>query len=269
MYFQRIPPTPALSGIVECYWIAEDERTECVQQKIIPDGFPEVIFHLGDAYRINLRGRWETQSKNLLAGQIRKFFFLENTGASSMVGIKFRPTALSHLYGISMNELTDDVVDVHQTLHNALQEVELSLRFAASPEEKAALLNMYFNAVLAKEGMNGNAADRAVNLILEKRGMVTVSEMCEAIGVGERQLQTLFRKYVGLSPKYFARIIRFSYIFELVQQNNQNWSDLAYQAAYYDQSHFIRNFKDFAGENPSDYSFVEENMANFFLKKGD
>ena len=269
MYFQRIPPIAALSGIIECYWIAEDENTACEQQKIIPDGFPEIIFHLGDAYRINLSGKWETQSKNLLAGQIRKFFFLENTGASSMVGIKFRPTALSHLYGISMNELTDDVVDVHEALNDAFLEVEQSLRKAVSPEEKAAVLNTYFTTVLAHVVINRNPADRAVDLILEKHGMVTVSEMCETTGVGERQLQNLFKKYVGLSPKYFAQIIRFSYIFELVQQNNQSWSDLSYHAAYYDQSHFIRNFRNFTGENPGDYSFLEENMANFFLKKSD
>jgi AraC-like DNA-binding protein len=63
----------------------------------------------------------------------------------------------------------------------------------------------------------------------------------------------------------FARIIRFSYIFQLVQDNHQSWCGLAYEAAFYDQSHFIRNFKDFTGENPADYKFEEKNMANFFL----
>ncbi len=267
MYFQRIPPTPALSVIIECYWIVEDESTARVQQKIIPDGFPEMIFHLGDAYCINLSGRWETQSKNLLAGQIRKYFFLENTGSSSMVGIKLRPTALTHLYGLSMSEIVDNVVDAHKILSHALQGVEQSLCKAESPEEKSTLLSVYFTNLLAEKRISRNAADTAIDFILEKHGMVTVSEMCERAGVGERQLQNLFKKYVGLPPKYFARIIRFSYIFELVQQNNQSWSDLAYQAAYYDQSHFIRNFKDFTGENPNDYAFDEANMANFFLKK--
>ena len=63
------------------------------------------------------------------------------------------------------------------------------------------------------------------------------------------------------------RIIRFNYIFKLIQDNNQSWSGLAYEASYFDQSHFIRNFRDFTGENPSDYDFDEKNMANFFLQK--
>ena len=111
------------------------------------------------------------------------------------------------------------------------------------------------------------AVDLAVDLIFAKHGMTTVSTITKSIGIGERQLENLFRKYVGLSPKFFMRIIRFNYIFKLVQDNHQSWSSLAYEASYFDQSHFIRNFRDFTGENPSDYSFDEMNIANFFLQK--
>jgi AraC-like DNA-binding protein len=97
--------------------------------------------------------------------------------------------------------------------------------------------------------------------------MVTMTELSEAAGVGERQLENLFKKFVGLSPKFFARIIRFNYIFRLAESHGDNWTRLAYEAAYYDQSHFIRNFKKFTGESPAAYAFDEENMANFFLKK--
>jgi AraC-like DNA-binding protein len=80
-------------------------------------------------------------------------------------------------------------------------------------------------------------------------------------------MENLFKKWVGLSPKFYSRIVRFNYIFDLVQKNKYNWNDLAYEAAFYDQSHFIRSFKNFTGENPTDYSFNEQNLANFFLRK--
>jgi AraC-like DNA-binding protein len=97
--------------------------------------------------------------------------------------------------------------------------------------------------------------------------MLTVTELCETVYISERQIQNLFKKYVGLSPKLFARIIRFSYIFQLQEKKEQNWAGLAYDAAFYDQAHFIRNFKNFTGESPAAYGFDENNMANFFLKK--
>ena len=97
--------------------------------------------------------------------------------------------------------------------------------------------------------------------------MVTVAVMATAAGVSERQLERLFKKYIGLSPKYYARIIRFNYIFKLIHLKNTSWAEVVYQSGFYDQSHFIRNFKAFTGEDPSSYYFEEKNMANFFLNK--
>jgi AraC-like DNA-binding protein len=51
----------------------------------------------------------------------------------------------------------------------------------------------------------------------------------------------------------------------LVQQHKEKWTSLAYEAAFFDQAHFIKDFKHFTGENPGKYSFDEKNMANFFL----
>jgi methylphosphotriester-DNA--protein-cysteine methyltransferase len=97
--------------------------------------------------------------------------------------------------------------------------------------------------------------------------MITIEEIINAIGIGERQLERLFRKYVGLSPKFYCRIIRFNYIFQLMQEQSPRLIDLTYDAGFFDQSHFIRNFKAFTGEDPSRYLFDEKNLANFFLKK--
>ena len=77
MLFQRFAPDKELEPLIESYWIANDDDPTPRQQKIIPDGFTEIIFHLGDAYRIRLDRKWEMQSESLLAGQIRKHFFLE------------------------------------------------------------------------------------------------------------------------------------------------------------------------------------------------
>jgi transcriptional regulator GlxA family with amidase domain len=97
--------------------------------------------------------------------------------------------------------------------------------------------------------------------------MITVAEITAIAGVGERHLERLFKQYIGLSPKFFTRIIRFSTIFQLIEQQDPSWAGLAYETGYFDQSHFIRNFKAFTGEDPSRYGFDEKNMANFFLKK--
>ena len=267
MSFQRFAPDKQLEQLIESYWIVKDDDTRPRQQKIVPDGFTEIIFHLGDAYRIRLYNEWELQSESLLAGQIRKHFFLENTGRSDIVGIKLKPTALTHLFGLDMHQFTDKVVDLSPVLGNHFSETSNRLRESNDFVEKVSFLNTHFKKLLSENPFRVTAADRAVGIILSNHGMLPVSAISRSAGVGERQLENLFKKYIGLSPKFFTRVIRFSYIFTLIQENKQNWSGIAYDASFFDQSHFIRNFKDFTGENPSDYSFDEKNLANFFLQK--
>ncbi len=267
MFFKRFDPAKELKNLIECYWIIEDDDDVPQQQKIIPDGFVEIIFHYRSPYRINLGGRWEEQSLSLLAGQIRKHFFLENTGASGIIGIKVKPTALTHLFGLTMHQFTDRVVDIHSVPELQSLLIQEQLRVAADHEKRIALLDDLFKKILTEKKYTPAAADQAIELIFSNHGMIPVSDITHQIGMGERQLENFFKKYVGLSPKFFMRIIRFNYIFKLVQENNQSWSGLAYEASYFDQSHFIRNFRDFSGENPTEYAFDEKNMANFFLQK--
>jgi AraC-like DNA-binding protein len=267
MSFHRFAPDKQLEPLIESYWLVSDDDTTPRQQKIVPDGFTEIIFHLSDPYRIRLHNEWELQTESLLAGQIRKHFFLENTGRSDIVGIKLKPTALTHLFGLDMHQFTDKVVDLSSVLGNPFFETGKILRETKDFSEKVNFLNIYFKELLSANPFLEAAADRAVDIIFSKHGMLPVSAISGAVGIGERQLENLFKKYIGLSPKFYARVIRFSYIFTLVQENKQNWSGIAYDASFFDQSHFIRNFKDFTGENPSDYSFDEKNLANFFLQK--
>jgi len=267
MFFKRFAPDHELEPFIECYWIVEDDDTTPRQQKIVPDGFNEIIFHLGDPYRIRLYDQWELQSTSLLAGQIRKHFFLENTGGSNIVGIKLKPTALTHLFGLNMHQFTDKVIDLTSSPGQHFLATAHQLRETNDHKAKINLLNNHFKRLLHLVSFQETGADRAIEIIFAKHGMIPVSAIARVAGVGERQLENLFKKYIGLSPKFYSRIIRFNYIFSLVQENNQSWSGLAYEASFFDQSHFIRNFKDFTGENPSDYAFNEKNLANFFLQK--
>lgn len=267
MLFKRILPAPDLRPFVESYWIVQDEDTTPVQQKIIPDGFPEVIFHFGDTYRINISGEWTAQSRSLLAGQIKKHFFLENTGRSDMIGIKFQPAAISRLFHASMDAFTDRVADLEEALGEVAVPWKVIAFSAEASEKKVEALEHFIREAVKQVKTETPLVDGSLSEIFSSHGMCSVSDLAQKAGVSERYLEQQFKKQVGLSPKFYARIIRFSRIFQLVQEENPVWSDLVYGAGFYDQSHFIRNFKSFTGEDPSRYGFTKKDLANFFMKK--
>lgn len=265
MYFEKTSPSPPLARFVECYWKITDNGTEVRCQKIVPDGFPEVMIHLGDPYRINIANDWKRQSQFLLAGQIRKFFHLENTGRSSVFGIKFKPAAITLLFGIDMSSYTDQVVDL--TAFSNFEPWCSTVINSHDFQVNVATTESFLLGHLSTIPINLHPVETALQYVFEKFGLCTVDELANRVGVGARQLELYFKKYVGLSPKFYARVVRFSRIFQLVQDERPRWVDIAHLAGYFDQAHFIKNFKAFTGEEPARYGFDRQDLANFFMKK--
>jgi len=265
MLFNHIIPDNDIKEYIEYYWIIENDDPAVHRQKIIPDGYPEIIIHYRDPYRININNKWEVQSRYLVAGQIKKHFYLENTAASGVFGIKLRPPALTHLFDIQMDRLADKVVSIDELNEEKLHTLISRLQ-AGGKEERTIACNEYFRQLVAASHRPEKLIDEAIDSILACKGVIEINKLCKTLFTTQRQLQRLFKKYIGIPPKIYARIIRFNYIFQLIKHDQLTWTQVALDAGYYDQAHFIRNFKSFTGEDPSRYFFDEKNIANFFLK---
>lgn len=259
-------PLPGLSGIIKCFWEIDSENDDTIRsEKIIPDGYPEMIFHYKDPFKARFNDKWELQSKYLIAGQIRNYFYLKNTGRTGVFAIKFQPWALTTLFGINMFPLTDKVVSINSKMLKILEPVKnIALGSTLFEDKVSAIENWFLQDIAAKE-KTSSKGEAATKLIIKKRGLVNIHEVLQKIGIKERSLERYFKIHIGLSPKFYSRIIRLSYIFSLAQKDPANWSDIIFQAGFYDQSHFIKNFKEFTGEEPTQYGFTEQNMGNFFL----
>ncbi|PIQ48861.1 MAG: hypothetical protein COW03_08100 [Cytophagales bacterium CG12_big_fil_rev_8_21_14_0_65_40_12] len=269
MIFKKVNPSQLLEPFIECFWqIDSCGNKEIEVQKIIPDGFPETIFHYKDPYEIKIFEDWERQPKMLLAGQLKKHFFLRNTGESGMIGIKWKPSALAHLFDLKMDSLTNDVVELPAPMHSLFSAM-ITFDFKLEGEDPIKLLedDLLSKGLKNDEKFTEQLAHRASTLILKKEGLINIKELTSTLNCSERQLERVFKSAIGLSPKFYSRIIRMGKTFELMKEGNNSWSDLVYESGFYDQPHFIKNFKEFTGEDPSAYGFDERNMANFHLKK--
>lgn len=265
MFFKRIEPPAELRQLIECYWIIENGSTSTSEEKIIPDGFPEIIFHYGDPFLIKLANQWEEQSRTLIAGQLKKFFFLKNTGITGVIGIKLQPTTITHLFDIAASTLTDKVLDL--SLFPGI-EIPFPTHATLGSVNHQSLIDTLNTFFLEKvRDFKWDVAENAVQIIFASKGVISVNQLAHELYVTERQLERVFRNFVGLSPKLYCKIIRFSTIFQCIKKQDYTWMDVVHDSGFYDQSHFIRNFKTFTGLEPSSYLFGERNLANFFMKK--
>jgi AraC-like DNA-binding protein len=263
MYFHHQPPAEHLLDLVREFWIVENDGTHQEIQKIIPDGFEEIIVHYGDAYEINLHGTWERQDKVLAAGQIREYFHLRNTGWSAMLGIKLLPGALHRMFGWDMKKFANKVV----ALNSFAPGFSNGLTSCVTKENAQESIKKIESYLTTLNIQPPTIAHPVVQDIVEKQGNCSVEELASAHSMSRRTLERKFNLEIGISPKLLCRIFRFNHIFQIMQTGDHSWISVAVQSGFFDQAHFIRNFKEFTGEDPTAYGFDEKNLANFFLNR--
>jgi AraC-like DNA-binding protein len=267
MIYEQANPKDSLTNLIKSFWFIDSQEDARIhQEKIIPDGYPELIFHYGAPYRIHINGRWELQEKMLLAGQIKNYFLLENTGVSKMMAIKFQPWAIKELFSIDMSSITDRVIPIPSHMATTTKELQKIAVSSESFQDKVQQMEYELESLVSKKRVDFSSKHKAVKALIASHGQLSLKEIQEKYQISERALERYFKTDIGLSPKFYTRIIRFSYIFQWVQKPSIDWSEIVYKAGYYDQSHFIKNFKEFTGEDPSKYGFSAKNMGNFFLK---
>lgn len=104
--------------------------------------------------------------------------------------------------------------------------------------------------------------EQATALIAQSHGTATVDKLCSQLEITARQIERLFIQHVGLSPKLACRIVRFRNAIKLLESSHRvTWADFALMCGYYDQAHFIRDFREFAGLTPSEYCAQMQNVA--------
>ena len=142
MIYKQQEPTFNLKNIVKSFWLIDSENDTTIrQEKIIPDGYPEFIFHYNDSYSANVLGSWFEQEKYLVAGQIKNHFFLENTGKIGMFGIKFQPWALKLLFDLDMHLLSNTVIGISEPLQKSIKPVIGGLGVSILSTNKGLLTN--------------------------------------------------------------------------------------------------------------------------------
>lgn len=265
MLYREFAPSPRLRAFVDRLWVLEMPDGVTAVEPVLPDGHTEVIVHCRDPFReLMPDGRLRTQGRLLVAGQFQRAVRLSPSGASLMAGARMLPHGAAALFRIGQHELANHIVDL-EVLDPRLARW---LSDDVMPRVDHEALAMALDAALARVADTARAdllAGHAAAFARGRRGLVRVDALAQHVGVTERQLQRLFLRDVGLSPKQFLRTLRFQEVLRQLQAGTPTrWADLAQRFGFYDQAHFIRDFKAFTGETPSQWQFEDGSLTAIF-----
>ncbi len=267
MNYQEIRPSQFLSNHIKLFWslnyLSEGEQSQ--SETILPDGCPEIVFNLSDRFKRLHPDFDETQPAALFAGQMSRGISIRPTGQVSLFGVRFHPAGAFPMSRFSVHELTDKIVDLTELLGSRGRELEERIGNAYGFAERVGIFESHFLHRLAVLPSDDKTVGFAAEMIVKSGGTISVSRLAENIGVSERRLERKFRSRVGISPKMLARTVRFQNVVNNIQSAaNVDLLDTALSFGYFDQSHMIREFKEFSGETPLGYFRKTHGISDIF-----
>jgi len=243
-YFEIAPP-PRLSSYVECFWWLRASERGIDHHRVLPDGCTDLVFS-------TLNGR----VRGSAVGFMTRAIVSQLAPREEVFGVRFRP-AMSHgLLRTPVSMLTDTIVDLESLWGKEARTLEERLANAPSHQERIASIES-----VLKPGEPPTPVQRAALWVVENRGEASAGELARHAGLSARQFRRLCIEQTGVGPKMLCRIVRFRNAANGVMRRPANWADFALDHGYYDQAHFINEFREFCGVTPTEYATVFSNTG--------
>jgi AraC-like DNA-binding protein len=264
MVFQFHSPLKSLQPFIKGY-LEADSRTSITKgiHTLFPNGFSGIFFNFGNLGKLSIKEEYETPAVSIF-GQIDQCFDAIHWPGSYSLGVLLHPTALSKFLREDMTAFANKAFD-GRWLRNDLKFLHNQLEETHSIKDKIELLDQYFSKSFLSLQPTTTIADAALSL-MHQPTMPSIKSLAHQLKISERYLETQFKKYVGLSPKTYSLIIRFMRMEQQLQiKSTASWQQMDFAHEYYDQNHFIKDFKRFTGHTPSDYLLNNLEMGRSYL----
>ncbi|MEQ8786473.1 MAG: helix-turn-helix domain-containing protein [Pirellulaceae bacterium] len=262
----RTKLTPPLNRFVDCLWHSEGYSPAHDLERALPTGTVEMVFRLEQP---ELRivdddgaplGRF---GDAVVSGTHSRYFVLETRQQSSVMGVHFRPGGAAPLLGLPLSELTDRHVGLADLWGRTARLWREQLLAARAPQARFDVLERLLLRRLAPPSTESAVVDDALARFTAAPSLARVRDVCAASGLSAKRFIRRFHDRVGLTPKLYCRVQRFQAVVDqAANRRGVDWARVALDCGYYDQSHLIRDFREFSGVTPAEYRPVEPDRKN-------
>lgn len=250
--YLTFPPPPQLARHVRMFWVFEYDVPEGSPYvyRSMADGCAEMVFHYkGDFTEVGDH----SYHPAVIHAQTSKHRRFLTHGSFGIFGAYLYPTALPQLFGLSSSSFSNQMPSLTDVMGAEGAFLEEQIMTASSHQQRVQLMSAFLGKLLNKRKQEETAAHVAVKHIIQVNGQVNVSALASQICLSTRQFERKFKEFSGFSPKIFTRIIRFQRALSEYGNKQMSMTEIAYQCGYYDQSHFIHEFREFSGYHPRQY----------------
>jgi len=242
-----------LIGLVESIWFFDGESATR-RERHFPTGTLDLIVHLGggqDRFRVVQGGSPGPCAAASVGGLLVGPMVIEAPeGPCRVLGVRLTPAGAFALLGGPLGELTGLTVDLHDLVRADAQPLVEGCEEAGCDVDRVRLAAAWIRSRLRRGPRIDRCVAGAVREIERSGGGLPVSTLGERLGVSRTRLRSTFRDQIGVTPKRFARIVRFRRAAAALREGSRGLSRLALQCGYYDQAHMNAEFRAMSGVSP-------------------
>src|SRR5580698_626049 len=263
MNFHHHIPSPPLSHFISLMWFGDDYIVPHSLERVLPTGEISLIINLWEnrtrVYDRDDPRKFTTCDGCIVAGAYSAFTVIDTDEQRATAGVVFRPGGAFPFLGLPAAKLQDTSASLADLWgRQAASELREQLLAAHTPQQKFTILE---RTLLSRLKLSPEPAHPIVSFAVENfrhRPQRPISATTDQIGLSDRHFIQLFSQHVGLTPKLFCRVQRFQQVLRNIFSTagadcSIDWPQIALTCGYFDQSHFIHDFRAFSGINPTTY----------------
>jgi len=268
--FLHVIPKPPLDRHVKLLWYYEGYAPAAPRERLLPTGTVDIVFDLCDSPARIFRDEDDptggTFHGSVICGPHSRYFVLETSKPQTVAGVHFVPAGAARFFKAPLSEMRDQHVSL-DTLWGRQAATSIRDRILEAPTAEARLQvvedALYERAVRTVGETRHAAVDYALHRFEKIPQIETLERVTDRLSLSPRRFIQLFSEETGLTPKLYCRVLRFQAALALANLGRAiNWSAVAADCGYFDQSHFIHDFKAFTGLSPSAYAQVRGTNLN-------
>ncbi len=247
---------PTLQPLISGIWSME--TNEPVEDhfpiRILPNTLVELIIHFRDPHQARIaENKNPHKERSFMLSQLDRYMHMQPGKEMGFISVFFTAQGAAHFFGPAIRELNNGITGL-QLIWKIAAEIEERILAATNSDQRAVLLQQY----LLKRRPENENPDHAVEYCIKEielaKGQIKIESLSDKTGISKRQLLRRFDHYTGIPPKTLARKIKFmNAVQELKLHPQESLTSIAYETGYYDQAHFIHDFKEYSGITPSQY----------------
>jgi AraC-like DNA-binding protein len=271
MLTKRIAPPKHLEQYIRFFWTLEftDLSSHDSLFKVFARKYPRMVFQHSNGNSGIYHGE-DYLPLAYLSGLNTRPYDCGIHPSISAIGVSFYPHALRPIFGMNVSGIVNELPDISNFVNTCLVNRLLDAR---STDQKVQILSDFFSRQLRRSSGEEIVYERGWKMLMNGTDENQVQHLTRVFNLSERQLERRFKENLGLSPKQYLRINRFERSLSLLHAcNSSSLRDISYELGYSDQSHFIREFRQFSGNTPGAYINADklyDERSAFILKHHD